>query len=186
MGQQVRSATTELWKYARNQNTEQKQMHKDMRHRILAWKTQMWEKPRQRTGCRKYHYTRGIHCRGNSEATTSRPLPRHTRRRLHRGGNDLSLAPFRRQQAVTTEATTSFSLSHSLCIQLHSIHIQQPYQHYESMCPKSYLYIYDFSAYLHLCSSDRFGTDRGRFCDEPVLCIFHPVPSGGTCFPTEL
>ena len=52
------------------------------------------------------------------------------------------------------------------------------------MCPKSYLYIYDFSAYLHLCPSDRFGTDRGRFCSEPVLCILHPVPSGGTCFPT--
>ena len=48
------------------------------------------------------------------------------------------------------------------------------------MCPKSYLYPYDFSAYLHLCPFD-----RGRFCDEPVLCIFHPVPSRGTCFPTN-
>ena len=53
------------------------------------------------------------------------------------------------------------------------------------MCPKSYLYIYDFSAYLHLCPSDRFGTDRGWFYNEPVLCIFHPVRSGGTCFPTR-
>ena len=53
------------------------------------------------------------------------------------------------------------------------------------LCPKSYLYIYDFSAYLHICPSNRFGTDRAQFCDEPVLCILHPVPSGGTCFPTN-
>ena len=53
------------------------------------------------------------------------------------------------------------------------------------MCPKSYLYLYDFSAYLHFCPSDRFGTHRGRFCSEPVLYFLHPVPSGGTCFPTN-
>ena len=40
------------------------------------------------------------------------------------------------------------------------------------LCPKSYLYLYDFSAYLHLCPYDRFGTDRGRFS---ASCIrFHP------------
>ena len=44
----------------------------------------------------------------------------------------------------------------------------------ESMCPKSYLYIYDFSAYLHMCPSQLVGTDRNRFWDQPVLCIFHP------------
>ena len=42
------------------------------------------------------------------------------------------------------------------------------------MCRKSYLYLYDFSAYLHMCPSQSVGTDRGRFWDQPVLCIFHP------------
>ena len=81
------------------------------------------------------------------------------------------------------EATTSLSLSLSRSVQLLFTIMQQ--HHFKDMCPKSYLYIYDFSAYLHLCPSNRFGTDRGRFCDEPVLCIFHPVPFGGTCFPTN-
>ena len=93
---------------------------------------------------------------------TSRPLLRHTRRRLHRGGNELSLSLSRSVHNFTT---------------IQQLHIK--------LCPKSYLYLYDFSAYLHFCPSDRFGTDRGRFCSKPVLYILHPVPSGGTCFPTK-
>ena len=41
--------------------------------------TQMWEKPRQSTNCR-IHYGRGVQQRGYTEATTSCPLLRHTRR----------------------------------------------------------------------------------------------------------
>ena len=41
------------------------------------------------------------------------------------------------------------------------------------MCPKSYLYIYDFSAYLHV-SFQSVGTNRDRFLDRPVLCVIHP------------
>ena len=133
-------------------------MHEDMRHRILAWKTQMWEKPRQRTGCRKYHYMRGIQCRRkNTEATTSCPLlSRHTRR-LQRGGNNLSL-----------------SLSLSRSIQLLYTIMQQ---HVQNLCPKSYLYMYDFSAYLHLCPSNRSvpigaGSVRSRFSASSIR--FHP------------
>ena len=131
-------------------------MHKEMRHRILTWKTQMWEKPRQRTGWRKYHYMRGIHCRGNAEATTSRPLLRHTRRRLHRGGNDLSLSLTLCTQTSFYNNTTTVDWN---------------------LCPKSYLYIYDFSTYLHLCPSNRSvpigaGSMMSRFSASSIR--FHP------------
>ena len=110
----------------------------------------------------------------NAEATTSRLLPRHTRRRLHSGGNDLSLS-------------RSVHLTLQLC------------NNYIKLCPKSYLYIYDFSAYLHLCPSNRsvpikagsvisiydFVLPIDRYRSRPVLYIFHPVPSEGTCFPTQ-
>ena len=93
----------------------------------------------------------------------------------------------------TVEATTSLSLSLSLSLSVSLTYalfttLQKiiDNSHSKDMCPKSYLYIYDFLAYLHLCPSNRFGTDRGRFYNEPVLCIFHPFPSGGTCFPTSL
>ena len=164
----VRSATTEIESVCTKSEYKAKQMHKEMRHRILAWKTQMWEKPRQRTGCRKYHYMRGIHCRGNAEATTSRPLLRHTRRRLHRGGNDLSL---------------SHALSHTLC----TPNFTTIQQHLEKLCPKSYLYLYDFRhIYISVLPIGsvpiKAGSAVSRFS---ASCIrFHSVPSGGTCFPT--
>ena len=121
---------------------------------------QWWEKPRQPTGCKQYHYMRGIHSRGNAEATTSRPLPRHTRRRLHRGGNDLSL---------------SLSLSHSLTLCTTTLQLFN--NSIQSVWPKSYLYLYDFSAYLHLCPPNRSvpigaGSAMSRFSTS---CIrFHP------------
>ena len=78
--------------------------------------------------------------------------------------------------AVTTRRQLPLSLSLlSLSVQLtlyKKITLQQ--QQHQSMCPKSYLYIYDFSAYLHMCPSQLVGTDRNRFWDQPVLCIFHP------------
>ena len=50
------------------------------------------------------------------------------------------------------------------------------------MCPKSYLYIYDFSAYLHMCPSQSVETES-----KPVLVSTGSLylPSGGTCFPTN-
>ena len=44
----------------------------------------------------------------------------------------------------------SLSLSSSIHLTLHMCN-----NNYKDMCPKSYLYIYDFSAYLHLCPSNR-------------------------------
>ena len=82
---------------------------------------------------------------------------RHTRR-LQRGGNYLSL---------------SLSLTRSVQLTLYNYNIHQQ-QHNKSMCPKSYLYIYDFLAYLHMCPSQSVRTDRNRFLYQPVLCIFHP------------
>ena len=99
--------------------------------------------------------------RGN---TTSCPLPHHTRRRLQDGGNDLSLS-------------LSLCVTRSVKLFYNNIH-----QHIESMCPKSYLYIYDFSAYLHMCPSQSVGTDQYRFWDRLVLGIFHPE---GHVFPTK-
>ena len=61
---------------------------------------------------------------------------RHTRR-LQRGGNYLSLSLSRSVQLLFTRITTTFNIN------------------IESMCPKSYLYIYDFSAYLHMCPSNQ-------------------------------
>ena len=71
----------------------------------------------------------------NTEATTSCPLLHHTRRRLQDGGKDLSL-----------------SLSRSIQLTLYNNHFHQLHK---SMCPKSYLYTYDFLAYLHMCPSNR-------------------------------
>ena len=70
---------------------------------MLSWKTQIWEKPRQSTDCK-------------------RSLWKEYRDGAQR---QRSLALFLRQRAVTMEATTSFSLSHALCTQLGSIHIIQ-------------------------------------------------------------
>ena len=70
------------------------------------------------------------------------------------------------------EATTSLSLSLSLSVQLTLY--KNINNLIESICPKSYLYLYDFSAFLHMCPSQNRS--------EPVLCIFHPE---GHVFPTN-
>ena len=46
---------------------------------------------------------------------------------------------------------------------------------YNILCPKSCLYLDDFSAYLHMCPSNR---------SEPIGTGSLCHPSGGTCFPT--
>ena len=94
----------------------------------------------------------------NTEAATSCLLPRHTRRRLHRGGNDLSLSLSRSVQELlnnTTVITTAI----------------------KKLCSKSYLYLYDFSAYLHLCPPNRSvpigaGSVMSRFSASSIR--FHP------------
>ena len=103
--------------------------------------------------------------------------------RKHRD-NDLLSSSFATRGGYNEEATTSLShtlsLSHALYNKLYT-KITTAFQHYESMCPKSYLYIYDFSAYLHMCPSQSVRTNRYRFWDRPVLFIFHPE---GHVFPT--
>ena len=67
-------------------------------HRMLTWKAQIWEKPRQPTDCK-------ISLWEDYKDGAQRQR---------------SLAPLLRQRAVTTEATTSFSLSqaeHLQCAQ---------------------------------------------------------------------
>ena len=62
------------------------------------------------------------------------------------------------------------------------------------VCPKSYLYTYDFWAiytygpkgptrtHSHMCLLPIGREDHHRALDHPVLLSF---PSGGTCFPTN-
>ena len=111
------------------------------------------EKLRQPIDCR-IHYDEEITNDGSTRATTScTPSLRHTRR-LQQGGNYLFL-----------------SLSLTRSIQPLFTKYQQPY---ENVCPKSYLFIYDFRVIytnVHTNRSDR---------SEPVLgsagslSIFHP------------
>ena len=124
---------------------------------------QRWEKPRHPTGC-KIHYMRGIQCRGKTQR--QRPLVL------------FSLAT---RGSYNEEATTSLSLSLSLSIS-HALYknftiTQQHLRAHTKVCPKSYLYIYDFSAYLHLCSSNRSepiraGSVMSRFSASYIR--FHP------------
>ena len=123
------------------------------------------------------------------QAVKNTTIERNTQTRKRRG-NDLSSSSLSHAAAVTTRRQQPLSLSHS--VMLCTLFLLQLFNNSNNNLMKNcalsriILYLYDFSAYLHLCPSDRFGTDWGRFCNEPVLCILHPVPSGGTCFPTEL
>ena len=118
----------------------------------------MWEKPRQSTNCR-IHYGRGVQQRGYTEATTSCPLLRHTRR--------LQL----RQQPH------SLSLSLSLTLSLYTRAIQ--------LLTTIISYIIMFFALSHIYTYMTFGlfthvslpigrTDRNRVFGLPVLPNFHP------------
>ena len=105
----------------------------------------MWEKPRQSTNCR-IHYGRGVQQRGYTEATTSCPLLRHTRR--------LQL----RQRPHFLSLSLSLSLVLSLytrAIQLLTTRVQQPKINTNVLCPKSYLYIYDFRVIYTCVPSNR-------------------------------
>ena len=124
---------------------------------MLTWKTRMWEKPQQPTSCRI-----------------------HSERRL-------PLAPLLCHAAVTTEATTSLSLSR--CHTLYSYTLYTNYyksvQQLAKMFALSHIYTYDFRAiYTYGPKGPTIGRmDHHRVLDHPVLPNF---PSGGTCFPTHL
>ena len=85
----------------------------------------------------------------------------HTRRRLHGGGNDLSL-------------TLSLSLTRSLSCSVQEVTTVIQQHSIQNECPKSYLYLYDFSAYLHFC------LPIGRYRSGPVhrRAGFLHLPSG--------
>ena len=90
--------------------------------------TQMWEKPRQPTDCRKSLWEEDTESWRSTEATTSCLLPSP-----HGGYN---------------EATTSLSLSHALSVHSYTryAHTTTNVQQQLYVCPKSYLYTYDFRA----------------------------------------
>ena len=70
------SATTKQSVYTQKTENQQWKKRDDTDVNV---ETQMWEKPRQSTNCR-IHYGRGVQPRGYTEATTSCPLLRHTRK----------------------------------------------------------------------------------------------------------
>ena len=142
------------------------QIHKELRHRILTWKTQMWEKTTATHRLQKITLYK-----------------RNTMSRKHRGNNLLS-SSLATRGGYNEEATTSLSLSFSLslCVSLaHSVQLTLQPRIFQSMCPKSYLYTYDFRAiYINIHSdwSDRSGPVLGW--DSSLF-----LPSGGICFATQ-
>ena len=134
----------------------------------------MWEKLRQPTDCGKItmreEYSNGESTEATTSCTPSSP------RGGYSGGNDLSL---------------SLSL-HSYA--LYTYNYKKMFNNPLTLCPKSYLYTYDFRpiytygpkgftrAHLRMCPFQPGRGDHHRFLDHPVLLNF---PSGGTCFPTN-
>ena len=102
--------------------------------------------------------------------------------RKQRGNNLLSSSSPHAGGGYRMEATTSLSLSLSVSlarsVQLTFSTIS--YNHTRNVCPKSYLYIYDFRVFYINVHSNRL--DRSG----PVLSTAGSLhlPSGGTCFPT--
>ena len=99
------------------------------------------------------------------------------------GQRPLAHPLFATRGGYNKEATTSFSLSVSHALYNYSLqNINNNNIIFENVCPKSYLYIYDFRVIytnVHTNRSDR---------SEPVLGSAGSLylPSGGTCFPTAL
>ena len=113
---------------------------------VINVETQMWEKPRQSTNCR-IHYGRGVQQRGYTEATTSCPLLRHTRRlQLRQRPHTLSLSHV---VFVHMRYTTTYNKS----VQQQTLYV---------LCPKSYLYIYEFRViYTSVLSNRSDGSEPG-------------------------
>ena len=151
----LHSATTEQSVNAQKTRTK---MTMKRGHKCLTWKPQMWEK------------TTAVHKLQNTlwERTTTT--------RIHRG-NDL-LSSSSPHAKVTVEAKTSHSLSLSLTLSLYTRAIQLLLQKCSTtynnvLCPKSYLYIYDFRV-IYTCVPSNRRTDRNRVFGFPVLHNFHP------------
>ena len=155
----VRSATTECRKYARNRIQETMQMYK--RDETLDINV---ENP-------NVGKTTAAH-----RLQKIALYERNTTSRKHRG-NDLLSSSLSPHAAVTTRRQRPLSLSHALYKNF-SI-IQQHFNNYKDMCPKSYLYIYDFSAYLHLGPSNRSvpigaGSVMSRFSASSIRRYMFP------------
>ena len=121
--------------------------HSSVLTQNITWKTHNGGKNHDSPQAVNNHYLREEYNDTENTEATSCLLLRHTRRRLHSGGNDLSLC-------------LSRALSNFYKVILTTT--------YRNMCPKSYLYIYDFSAYLHMCPSNRsepigIGSEISRF-----------------------
>ena len=91
----------------------------------------------------------------------------------------LSSSSSPRAAAVTRwrQRPLSLSLSLSLTYSLYTTLQNNIDNSLQNVCPKSYLYIYDFSAYLHLCPSNRSvpiraGYVMSRFFASSIR--FHP------------
>ena len=104
--------------------------------------------------------------------------------RKHRGNNLLSSSSPHAAAVTQWRQTTSLSLylSHALYTSLYNVILITTHK---DMCPKSYLYISDFSAYLRLYPSNRSepigaGSVMSRFSATSIR--FHPE---GHVFPTN-
>ena len=110
---------------------------------------------------------------------------RNTTTRIHRG-NDL-LSSSSPHAAVTVEATTSLSLSLSV-----SIHTRYTITYKKRinnvLCPKSYLYIYDFRVIYTCVPSNRSdGSEPGlRSSGSPYLSIRRDLFSQHPCHKLQI
>ena len=138
---------------------------------MLAWKTQIWEKPRQPSDCKI-----SLCQIYNDGAQRQRPL-----------------APSLRHQAVTIEATNSSSLSlsplytqlHTLnyCHQLYIIYIKFSLGHiYTNMTFRLFTNIASVNSLEHICIY--VPSIRGEVLTRPTTSGSSHFPSGGTCFLT--
>ena len=160
----------------RNEDVCTKSTHKtesNIETQNITWKTHNSGKNHDSPRAVEYTIWEEYKVEENTEATTSCLLLHHTRRRLQDGGNDLSLS-----------LSASLSLTHALLHALYNSlykYVTTTTSYTYSMCPKSYLYIYDFRAIYINVHSNRL--DRSG----PVLSSAGSLhlPSGGTCFPTE-
>ena len=69
------------------------------------------------------------------------------------------------------EATTSLSLSHTHSVQLT---LYKNNNQLQKVCALSHIYTYMTFGIFTCVLPNRSETDRNRFLDQPVLCIFHP------------
>ena len=141
-------------------------------HKCLTWKTQMGKKkPRQSTNCR-IHYMWEEYNSGSTRATISCASPFATC-----GGYKWRQLPL----------CLSLSLSLSISARARYTTTLQMYQqltlhiHAENVCPKSYLYIYDFWVIYTNVNTNRSDRSVPVLGSAGSLCL----PSRGTCFLTR-